>query len=36
MKLRQFGLMTGLCVALAVGSVAGVLAKEAPPEATVH
>jgi hypothetical protein len=34
MKLRHFGLMIGVCVALTVGSAAGVLAKEAPPETT--
>ena len=34
MKLRQFGWVAGLCMALAVGSVASVLAKEAPPETT--
>ena len=34
MKLRQFGLAVGMCAALGVGSVSGVLAKEAPPETT--
>jgi hypothetical protein len=34
MKLRHFGLMIGVCVTLTVGSAAGVLAREAPPETT--
>jgi len=34
MKLRQFGLTIVICAALSVGSVSGVLAKEAPPETT--
>ena len=34
MKLRQVGLMIGVCAALTVGSISGLVAKEAPPETT--
>lgn len=34
MKLRQVGLMIGVCAALTVGSISGLRAKEAPPETT--
>jgi len=34
MVIRQFGLVIGMCAALAVGSVSSVLAKDAPPETT--
>ena len=34
MRMRRFGLVIGMCAALAVGSVSSVLAKEAPPETT--
>jgi Protein of unknown function (DUF3313) len=34
MKLRKFGLLVGIGTALVVGSISGVLAKEAPPETT--
>ena len=34
MKLRKFAMMIGMCAAFAVGPVASVLAKEAPPETT--
>ena len=34
MKMQKFGLVVGMCAALAVGSASSVLAKEAPPETT--
>jgi hypothetical protein len=34
MTLRQFGLAVGMCAALGVASISGVVAKEAPPETT--
>lgn len=34
MKMRQYGLVVGMCAVLAVGSVSSVLAKEAPPQTT--
>ncbi|MGB7740475.1 MAG: hypothetical protein WBM03_15295, partial [Steroidobacteraceae bacterium] len=33
-KLRKFGMMIGVCAALAVGSVSSVFAEDAPPQTT--